>query len=880
VASSEIDRSEAFQQLTGFPIGRWQRRLLDMLLSGEPPPGVALPTGIGKTSVMTLWLIARGFGAALPRRLVYVVDRRVVVDQASREAEALKNKLAPAVQDPLLRALRQGLGLGAEAELPVSSLRGGLADDAAWRLDPAASAIIVGTVDMIGSRLLFEGYGVSRRMRPLQAGLLGCDALVVLDEAHLVPPFAALMRSIVADASPRGSGGDGMPPGLRLMTLSATGREASDARIFRLEPEEAKEKWVAQRLDAGKCLRIAEPVPRKELPARLAERARALAGSDTAPARVIVFCDQRRQAQEVAQKLATSDVAVHLLVGERRGHERRAAVEALEKEGFLAGSEAATKRAVLVATAAGEVGVDLDADHMVGDVVAFERMVQRLGRVNRRGEKREAIVELIPVETEAKAGSEEARREARAAATLELLRNLPKCSDGDGLMASPAALQRLQEDAALAALRAEATTPEPLRPALTHPLVEAWSLTGLPEHTGRPEIAPWLRGWVEDEPEVRLFWRRILPWREGEKEPDRREVNAFFGQAPPALPEVLEAPLWRAIDVLKARAEALRRAGMPGVMPAILVLDTAQELERGLTLGEVAKLDARRDAALAGRYLAVAACLGGLSEEGLLDEKSPGVASDAPSSARGVGCTADAPEGMPGVPHRFTQGPPEAADPPEEGWVEAHAWPLTLDAEGAPERMLRIWTREPARADPALTRRAQTLADHAAAVEGEVVAMARRLGLPGPYCEMLRLAARCHDAGKAAERWQDAFSAPKDGRPYAKTAARRVNQARLGHYRHEFGSLAEALREPALAELPADLRDLALHLIAAHHGRARPVIDGRDAPLMPSAAEAIAREAALRFARLQRRFGPWGLAWWEALLRCADAAASAKLERG
>lgn len=94
------DVATAFHLLTGFqPLG-WQRRLLEQLRRNEIPPALAIPTGLGKTSVMTLWLIARGLGAALPRRLVYVVDRRVVVDQASREAEALRDKLSPKVQDP------------------------------------------------------------------------------------------------------------------------------------------------------------------------------------------------------------------------------------------------------------------------------------------------------------------------------------------------------------------------------------------------------------------------------------------------------------------------------------------------------------------------------------------------------------------------------------------------------------------------------------------------------------------------------------------------------------------------------------------------------------------------------------------------------------
>ena len=73
--------------------------------------------------------------------------------------------------------------------------------------------------------------------------------------------------------------------------------------------------------------------------------------------------------------------------------------------------------------------------------------------------------------------------------------------------------------------------------------------------------------------------------------------------------------------------------------------------------------------------------------------------------------------------------------------------------------------------------------------------------------------------------------------------------------------------------------DLALHLIAAHHGRARPAIGIAGCEgLPPSAAAARAYEVGRRFARLQRRWGPWGLAWWEALLRAADQRASRALD--
>ncbi len=80
--------------------------------------------------------------------------------------------------------------------LAVSTLRGELADNEEWELDPSRPAVIVGTVDMVGSRLLFSGYGDGRRSRAHHAGLLGFDCLFVHDEAHLTPAFSDLLRQV------------------------------------------------------------------------------------------------------------------------------------------------------------------------------------------------------------------------------------------------------------------------------------------------------------------------------------------------------------------------------------------------------------------------------------------------------------------------------------------------------------------------------------------------------------------------------------------------------------------------------------------------------------------------------------------------------------
>ena len=231
------DFRKYFEGLMGFPPFEWQTRLYhDYFTKGQVPSALDIPTGLGKTSVMAIWYLALKAVAVVPRRLVYVVDRRAVVDQATTVADEIREKS----NDP---------------ELCVSTLRGQHVDNREWLADPAEPAIVVGTVDMIGSRLLFSGYGVSRKMRPYHAGLLGADALVVLDEAHLVPPFENLLEAIANGAEafgPHAQKYQGIVPTFKLLSLSATGREdgAGGKEVFRLSSEERQDEAARERLEA------------------------------------------------------------------------------------------------------------------------------------------------------------------------------------------------------------------------------------------------------------------------------------------------------------------------------------------------------------------------------------------------------------------------------------------------------------------------------------------------------------------------------------------------------------------------------------------------------------------------------------------------------
>lgn len=179
----------------------------------------------------------------------------------------------------------------------------------------------------------------------------------------------------------------------------------------------------------------------------------------------------------------------------------------------------------------------------------------------------------------------------------------------------------------------------------------------------------------------------------------------------------------------------------------------------------------------------------------------------------------------------------------------------------------------------------------------------------------LHHAATLHDVGKADERFQamlrredrtgawlrtglnSGLIAKSDGVPQTRwqqrAACRRAGLP--AGFRHEM--LSFQLAQQA-AGLPEDrlLRDLTLHLIAAHHGYARPfapVVSDDDPPdveVNGISIDSSERRAfpphrldsgiAERFWSLTRHFGWWGLAYLESLLRLADQQASAAEDSG
>jgi CRISPR-associated endonuclease/helicase Cas3 len=209
-------------------------------------------------------------------------------------------------------------------------------------------------------------------------------------------------------------------------------------------------------------------------------------------------------------------------------------------------------------------------------------------------------------------------------------------------------------------------------------------------------------------------------------------------------------------------------------------------------------------------------------------------------------------------------------------WKTCFRMPIQVADEDEPSRFLAVqkFRQAVTSEDSRSVSEERSLEDHLNDTEKEAERLASQLKLPPELRVVLKIAARNHDHGKNCDRWQNAFSAPEEGRPYAKTSGP-FRPSYLEGYRHEFASLPFVERDSEFASLSDELRDLTLHLVAAHHGFARPVIRTDACPDAPSVLRDRARDVVLRFARLQKQWGPWGLAWLESILRAADQRASA-----
>lgn len=965
------DFERFFEKVHGHEPFSWQSDLLRSVCAERAWPDLLdVPTGGGKTALLDIALFALALDATAPaerrwapRRIAMVVDRRIVVDQTATRARRIVAALREPT-DEVVRVVAEALRRLSVSGVPALSatLRGGLVRDVAWARWPDVPLLLSSTVDQVGSRLLFRGYGVSTGMRPVHAGLLGNDTVVLLDEVHLSQPFAETLRG-VRDRY-QDVGDEPFPNRWAVVELSATpGAPTRRSMVVdpAAPPRRPSDELLAQRFAAPKPTRLREVAPRRSVDARVAlaeavvEEARELLDRASHVRRLGIVVNRVATAHAVAsrlQELFPADAVdgqhtqVTVLTGRMRPIDRDALVsEVTDRLAAGTSRDAGAARIVLVATQCIEAGADLDLDALVTECASLDALRQRFGRVDRLGhlarEGTPAPGVVLALREDVGSGATDPVYGPALSATWTWLAAKESVDFGVRALGPPVG-------ADLASLLA----PRDIAPLLRPGDLDRWVQTQ-PAPSPDPDPALWLHGLDAAPRDVTLVWRADLTEKVLNENPHARDLVAAL---PPTTSEAVAVPV-----------DAVRRwLADREVTPVTDIEGTAVQDETSVREcrpflvwnGEESTVGASPAELRPGAEIVLPASYGGYSAGGwdpTCLEPVPDLAHEAQVRDRG---TVTLRLHAPLWPDAPTPQNPAGGDVAEDVLVdEAVAeWLAAVAATGLPSalvpaidwllqggagRQRRYDVREPfdnagwlvlvgrrplpkevARdaaaetvdSEPdtsSFTAAEVVLDDHLIDVGALAGRLGRAVGLSPEVAGDLELAGRLHDLGKADQRFQlmlhrgDQIAAAMAREQLAKSALPagdrdgRRRAAQLSGYpsgmRHEMLSVAMVQDQAALRARASDW-DLVLHLVASHHGHARPfapavidpaprlavhVVDGT--PVSGDTGHALAAldsGVAERFWRMVRRYGWFRLAWLEAILRLADHRCSEQEQRG
>ncbi len=902
----------------------WQQRLTEeVLANGAWPETIDLPTGTGKTGILDTAVFALAARPDVaPRRVVFVIDRRIVVDQVFERAKRIRERVQTGKTEVLRRVRERLFGLSGDESLGVVALRGGIPIDNAWTHKPDQPWIAVSTVDQFGSRLLFRGYGVGRRMLPIHAGLAGNDCLVVLDEVHLSVPFAETLDQV--KNLPSGQ----LPRRFHIVKMSAT-PSPGPGQPFRLDPvadlEECEE--LRRRVRSAKLAQLVSVTNRDSVPAKVVKLVWSILklkpGSAIGSVGVVV--NRVQTARETYQALAEAGFATHLLTGRMRPLDRVDALDTIQplvNPDRLGSTDHMT---VVVATQAIEVGADFSFDALITECASVDSLRQRFGRLDRRGTFFE------------KSGSP-----ARAwilGIRSEVSAKKPDPIYGDSVKVTWAELARLAEEGpinvapdSLGAFPKTAAAPRSQAPLVLKTHMDAWVQTN-PQPIVQPPIEWFLHG--KDRAGIRdisIAWRRdrakevlrLVPprqaeflsvpinaaksWLSGGHEVEVSDVQSFDSEAVESSNRVSDCVRWNGFGNDPEPIEAVKDI-RPG---DVLVVDPCRGGLRAGTWDPTSTVPVEDlgDAAQEAHGRRVTLRL----DPNLQGAASVGSALPAPTDALGgdttareriqqwLGARATGAESHPAwlarVLDRLAKGFEYTSVGRDEKTEASGYYVLTERNPTTQKPMVDPSTMDGSDAAGSLIGSGVTLGSHLDGVGARARDYGTRLGFPTEILEDLQLAGRLHDLGKVDKRFQsqlvggDPVALEMHDEPLAKSLP---GVGRSWQYppgmRHELASVA-LIDSNADVLARAHDPDLVLHLVGTHHGWARPLppiiedpapqrlayrFDGCDLKTNSELSGGpLALDMADRFWRLVKKYGYYGLAWLETIVRLADHRQSAQ----
>lgn len=390
-----------FRDATGFYPYEWQ-----VLAAVEGLPEVlSVPTGLGKTEgAVMAWAFRRLVedDPREPLHLVYCLPMRALVSQTVGRMKSYFEAL---------RAKRPEIAVG------VHQLMGG-AIDQDWARWPERPWVLVGTQDQLLSRALNRGYAMSRFEWPVHFGLLNNDCRWVIDEVQLMGPglwatsqldwmrrrrfpplkpclttwMSATVGTSFLRTTDRKLDGLGDPSPAQLLfqdSLTKTLDGDQELRWWR-EARRQVEWWPPEAPEAKTSAAKKKAAP-KLAAITPDEIAKAVVDEHVAGTLSLVICNTVDMARGVFRALS----ATHkVLLTSRFRREDRARHErwlfefdANRKAGRLPREDPGL---ICVSTQVVEAGMDLSAHRMWTELAPWPSMLQRLGRLNRKGDDQHA----------------------------------------------------------------------------------------------------------------------------------------------------------------------------------------------------------------------------------------------------------------------------------------------------------------------------------------------------------------------------------------------------------------------------------------------------------------------------------------------------------
>jgi CRISPR-associated endonuclease/helicase Cas3 len=590
-------------------------------------------------------------------------------------------------------------------------------------------------------------------------------------------------------------------------------------------------------------------------------------------------CTEILKAKLLERGISPNHTHLVTITGSMRGWDRDAVTNSKEYARFRCGrdrSVVADRPAFLVATSCIEVGADIDCDHLGTEVCAADSLIQRLGRVNRLGLRKEPGSAVVIV----------GKPDKNAPAGRVFLRLL-ELANGGPLAGSAAALPGFLLAGSQGQSLLEIRVPPP---ALTPAVLDDLAMTSkYPKTEARVDVSRWLHGSVEDASlYVEIAWRAELD-RITDVEGLARLLHSF----PIAPREIARCPLYEAIEVLAAIRD---RAAEDQCLGNCFVFFVRDGVPNGQSLKSLPAEEGNLRRLLYNALVVLPTSAGGYDGR-FVDASATNlvldVAEDAQPSNRARRCRLRVKSGFISLAtdKSISSGVYIDSETAEEELAAesasavksllGSAWRL-VDSAGDAEAGVLV-AREDRRAleeaeddDAALGyRKPVELGKHLGDARKKAELLCERLYVTDERVRTAVLeAAGSHDVGKDCPWWQRAVGCLGKP-PVAKSRQAAFNHAINQGYRHELGSVANLQDAASIASMEPCIADLVLHLVAAHHGHARPGFRPEAAgPILTDALRQAIEVTPARFARAQATHGWWGLAWLEALIKAADGLAS------